>query len=321
MSGTLHTIRYTYPMHPTPAGDGSKPAQPELFRVGPGYLAYWAHIATHHNTLSDREYTVVTAFISALGQLLRHRNAIESARRGAIAVSPLDLSTRPDENVRADLINATKDFFLNFYSAVSEMASLMKRFPKVFINPPHASNERFLEWMKRIALFADRWDTLRAARNFRTLIDHPASKQPYEWATGHDGSGILRAGILGAAGKTGNIPTGAQSAADTPLGEKGVAWTFVAPDEDEVLTLLAVQLNVIVQLIQKEHYNPDSLPCAWEPQLGNGDPEGGYPMFAIDDGVVAKTGPMTPDLSEGDRKRIEEILAPYIEEIRTDPAP
>lgn len=296
--------------------DDNGSAEAELFRVGPGYLAYWMHVATHHSTLNDRERTVILAFGSALGDLLRHRNSVESARRRAIPVSRLDRSARPSEAVQAALIDATKDFFLSYYAAVSTMASLTKRFPSVFDNPPHTSNEKFLEWMAGIGLFRPRWDTLRAARDFRTLIDHPAAKQPYRWATVFDQDGILRAGLHGPAGVTGNIPAGSQRVGDGDEWAEGDAWTFVAPDEDEVLTLLAVQLNAIVDRIQAQRFNPESLPCAWEPPNGDGDPDEGYPTFAIGSGVIAGTGSMTPDLSPEDREKIDAILAPYVEAIR-----
>ncbi|WP_324013475.1 hypothetical protein [Microbacterium sp. JZ37] len=269
--------------------------------------------------MSDRERTVVLAFGRALGDLLRHRNAVEAARRGAISVSKLDRNSRPSRAVQESVINATKDFFLSYYAAVSAMVSLVKRFPSVFDNPPHTKNEKFLEWMVGIALFPDRWDTLRLARDFRTLLDHPAGKQPDEWVTGPDQDGILRAGLYGPAGMTGNIPAGAERISPHAQWPDGTAWIFVAPDEDEVLTLLAVQLNSIVDRIQAERFNPESIPCGWEPPRGQDDPQDGYPTFATRDGVVAQTGPMTPELSPADRKRIDAILAPYIEAMRAHP--
>ncbi len=298
--------------------NGPVPRQAELFRVGPGYLAYWMHVATHHSTLNDRERIVVVTLGRALGDLLRHRNAVEAARRRGIPVSKLDRSAPPSRETHAALIDATKDFFLSYYSAVSAMASLTKRFPTVFENPPHASNEKFLEWLARIALFREHWATLRAARDFRTLLDHPAAKQPYHWATLLDEDGILRAALHGPAGSTGNIPAGATGVDEREQRTENDAWTFVAPDEDEVLTLLAVQLNVLVARIQAERLDRSSLPCAWEPPNGEGDPERGYPILAIDSGTVTGTGPMTPTLSRADRERIDAILAPYIEAIRKE---
>lgn len=302
--------------------DDDGPQQPELFRIGPGYIARWMHIATHHNTLDARERTVVLAFGSALGDLMRHRNSVESARRRGVPVSKLDKSTRPSPEVQAALIEATKDFFLSYYSVVSAMASLVKRFPSVFDNPPHTSNEKFLEWMKDIALFSEHWPKLRAARDFRTLIDHPAAKQPYSWGTVDDVSGALRAALHGPAGATGNIPEGAEHLKDGEEWHEEDAWTFVAPDEDEVLTLLAVQLNAIVDRIQIARFNPESLPCDWEESYREGDTERGYPVFAIGNGVITGEGPMTPELSAEDRERINAILAPYLTAIRTgDPTP
>lgn len=302
-------------------GDGVDSPPAELFRVGPGYIDYWMHVATHHSTLDAREQTVVRAFGRALGDLMRHRNAVESARRGWISVSRLDRSSRPSPAVQAALFSATKDFYLSYYAAVSAMASLVKRFPSVFENPPHRSNERFLEWMTGIALFSHRWNTLRAARDFRTLVDHPAGKQPYDWGTVDDGTGLLSAGLHGPAGATGNIPAGAESVAGGEPWAEGDDWTFLAPDEDEVLTLLAVQLNAIVDRIQIERFNPDSLPCGWEPSYTDGDVEGGYPHFAIFDGTITGSGPMTPEISAEDRARIDAILAPYVKSIRAGDSP
>lgn len=292
-----------------------------MFRVGPGYIAYWMHNATHHNTLSDRELTSLLGFGRALGDLLRHRTAVEAARRAAIPVSRLDRSRTPSSAVQDGLVDATKDFFLSYYAALSAMASVVKRFPSVFGEAPHTSNERFLEWMTGIALFRDRWDVLRA-RDFRTLLDHPAAKQPYSWLTVLDDDGNLRAGVHGPEGITGNIPAGAERVpeehANAPF--NGSAWVFIAPDEDEVLTLLAVQLNSLADRIQVQRFDKESLPCGWEPPNGEGDPAEGYPTFAIGDGVVVGSGPMTPELSEEDRSRIDAILAPYIQAIREGPS-
>jgi hypothetical protein len=279
------------------------------------------HNAIHHNTLDDRQRRAILALGQSLGQLVRHRNAIEAARRTFIPVSKLDGRRKPSPTEQQGLFDATKDFYLSFYSAVSAFAGVVKRFQSIFGEVPHRSNERFLEWLRDFALFDEHWDTLRSARDFRTLIDHPASKQPFEWGLAEDGDGQLRAMLHGPAGQSGNIPDGAELLAATESTDEIAllpddAWMFVAPDEDRVLTLLAVQLNAIVDRVQIEQFRADSVPCNFVPPNGDGDPDDGYPIFAIMAGEIIGSGPMTPILTPEDQARIDAILAPYIQRIR-----
>ena len=211
---------------------------------------------------------------------------------------------------------ATKDFYLSFYSSVSALAGVVKRFPSIFGHAPQHSNERFLEWMTSIALFKDQWHLLQAARNFRTLLDHPASKQPYEWGTVIDRDGYLRTMLHGPAGYTGNIPEGAEKVPSEMQLRDDDAWIFIAPDEDRVLSLLSVQLNALADRIQVDRFNPEALPCGWVPPNGDEDPAEGYPLFAIGPGVIVGDGPMTPEVSAEDQARIDAILEPYVKKIR-----
>lgn len=291
-----------------------------LFRVGPGYVERWMHIALHHNTLNEHETKAVREVGNSLGALIRHRNAIETARRSFMPASLLDVRTRPANDVQEALFGATTDFILNFYAAVSAMAGMVKRFSVELGSAPHASNERFLEWLANIGLFSDQFDTLRAARDFRTIIDHKASNQPYAWATTVDDYGLLRAYLHGPASRTGAIPRGAQALpAGTPPLPDGYDWLFLAPDEDRVLTLLAVQLNMLIPLIQEKRYRADSLPCDWRMRPGPGEPEGGYPEYAYKSGTIVNEGPMLPALTDEDQLAIDAILEKYVNEIRREP--
>lgn len=296
-------------------------SQPEgnaarLFRIGPGYVSRWMHNATHHNSLDDRERRAIVSLGQSLDQLIRRRDALEAARRACIPVSTLDIRTDPTGSQQRTIFAATKDFFLNYYAAVSSMASVVARFGSIFQGAPTRSNEKFLEWVKDLALFAEHWEVLRSARQFRTLIDHPASKQPYEWGTVDD-DGYVRAMLHGPASLVGNIPEGA-----TLIGRGREAfhrddvWAFIAPDEDVVLTLVAVQLNALIDRIQVHRFRPESLPCGWDVPHGDDDPAEGYPIFAIAPGKVLGSGPMTPVVSNEDRARIAAILAPYEAAIR-----
>ena len=291
-----------------------------LFRVGPGYVERWIHIALHHNTVNAHESKAVREVGSSLGALIRHRNAIESARRSFMPASALDVRTRPRRDEQEALFAATTDFFLNFYAAVSSLAGMVKRFAAELGSAPHASNERFLEWLAEIGFFTDEFDTLRAARDFRSIIDHKASNQPYAWATTVDDHGYLRAYLHGPASRTGAMPRGAQTPPEgTPPLPDGHDWLFLAPDEDRVLTLLAVQLNMLIPLIQETRYRAESLPCDWSMRPGSGEPEGGYPEYAYKSGTIVGEGPMSPELTDQDQQAINTILAKYVDEIRREP--
>ncbi|WP_144785705.1 hypothetical protein [Microbacterium sp. BH-3-3-3] len=287
-----------------------------LFRIGPGYVSRWMHNATYHNALDDRERRAIVSLGQSLDQLIRRRDALEAARRACIPVSRLDTRNSLTGSQQRAIFAATKDFFLNYYAAVSAMASVVARFGSIFPGAPTRSNEKFLEWLTNIALLEEHWDVLRSARQFRTLIDHPASKQPYEWGTVDD-EGYVRAMLHGPASLMGNLPEGA-----TLIGPGKEAfhiddvWAFIAPDEDMVLTLVAVQLNALIDRIQVHRFRPESLPCGWEVPHGDEDPEEGYPVFAIGPGTVMGSGPMTPEVSDEDRAKIAAILAPYEAAIR-----
>jgi len=288
--------------------------QDRLFRIGPGFITYWLHIATHHNTLNQHELKAVRAFTSSLGALIGHRNAVERARRAFLSVSSLDKKVRPTAAEQEALFDATRDFYLTFYFALSNMASMVARFSDVWKNPPTRSNKRFLEWYEPTAMFKEEYPLLNRARQFRNVLDHAASAQPYDWATGIGADGFLEASLHGPNNRDGVAPDGSEQIPRELAFPLEHDWMFVAPDVDRVLCVLAVQLNMLVPLIQEKRFIPESALCTWENILGNGDPEGGYPILAYREGTIveARDGLV---LSAEDQAAVDAIYQRYADEL------
>ncbi|WP_431805236.1 hypothetical protein [Microbacterium sp. bgisy203] len=289
----------------------------DLFRVGPGYINYWLHEATEHWTISESELKAVRELGYNLGQLMKRRNEVEDARRKFVPASSLykpNLAERTE--FQRELFDATSGFFLMYYSALSALVGVAVRFrPELHDSMgevPHRSNSKFLAWLKPHAMLPSHFDVLTDARQFRTVLDHKASAQPYEWGTVvRESEGLVRAVLHGPAGQSGNFPDGALPLlGDTPF-PKDHDWAFYAPDEDLVLTCLAVQMNALFPRINSHRFRPESMRCAWVNRLGPHDPEDGYPIFAAMSGTVTSVEPHMPDLSPEDRATIDEILAKY----------
>lgn len=288
-------------------------ARAELFRIGPGYVYMWAHLANEHCQLSARERTAIAQFNRSLGQQIRMRDEVESARRAFI---PVSLLATPTVSVaeREVLADTTKRFFLHAYSLISDLASIVVRFPGIFGNVPSRSNARFIEWLEtgEFGLMQEHFAAVRAARDFRTLLDHTASFQPYEWGTARDQHGFVRAMVHGPKNREGGIPQGSSPVTPHGSGGRDDAWIFPAPDEDVVLTLLAVQINAVVSWLQVHRPVKNDHLCSWEPRLGSGDPQSGYPILAVADGDVVASGKMGLQLTEEDQATIDAVLGKYL---------
>lgn len=301
----------------TPNHHDSPRSVDDLFRVGPGYINYWMHEATEHWTIAAPEAKAVRELGYTLGQLMKRRNGVEDARRKFTPASSLykpNLAERTE--AQRGLFDATSGFFLMYYSALSALVGVAVRFrPELregMGEVPHRSNSKFLAWLKPHAMLPSQFDVLTDARQFRTVLDHKASAQPYEWGTMvRESEGLVRAVLHGPAGQGGNIPDGALPLlGDHPFPEDH-DWAFYAPDEDLVLTCLAVQMNALFPRINAHRFRQDSMRCTWANRLGPHDPEEGYPIFAAMAGTIETVEPHMPDLSPEDRAAIDAILAKY----------
>lgn len=289
----------------------------DLFRVGPGYINYWMHEATSHWTISESELKAVRELGYTLGQLMKRRNEVEDARRKFTPASSLykpSLAERTEH--QRGLFDATSGFFLMYYSALSALVGVAVRFrPELregMGEVPHRSNSKFLAWLKPHAMLPSYFDVLTDARQFRTVLDHKASTQPYERGTMvRESEGLVRAVLHGPASQEGNIPDGALPLLDDHPFPEDHDWAFYAPDEDLVLTSLAVQMNALFPRVNSHRFRPESTRCTWVNRLGPHDPEDGYPIFAAMSGTVTSVEPHMPELSPEDRAAIDEILAKY----------
>jgi hypothetical protein len=218
------------------------------------------------------------------------------------------------------LFSATHDFYQTYYSALSAFASFLTRFKKELGEVPHASMSKFLNWLDSIAMFKEATiPLLQEARQFRALMDHKQSHQPYDWAT-QNLDGMVRIALHGPPNANGAVPDGAMPLLqeDHEQIPEGHSWVFVAPDEDRVLASLAVQLNAAFPRIQRHRGNRKKMrDCTWELVLQEGDPAGGYPILAAEDGEIVEVREEgVINVSEADMAKINEILAPYFDDDR-----
>ncbi len=276
------------------------------------------HEALEHWTISEHEAKAVRELGASLGLLMKRRNEVEDARRRFTPAGSLAKFSRASlTEAQQGLFEATSSFFLMYYSALSALAGVAVRFRAELRDelgdPPHASNSKFLAWLKPAAAFKDHFEILTEARQFRAVLDHKASHQPYEWGTVVEApNALVRVMLHGPANRAGGIPDGAsfrpESNDEFPPDH---AWVFVAPDEDVVLTVLAVQMNMIFGRINASRFREDSLGCQWVNRLGPHDPEDGYPVLAPVSGVLTNLETHQPKISAEDLAAIDAILAKY----------
>lgn len=256
------------------------PKVPFHFRVGPGYIDYWTHTFTHGNSTDGQKQTM-TDLEESLKSLLLKRDQVQSARGAFGQVSFYYPNTHPTPRQQEALFNATHDFFHTYYSAVSALLSVIRRHTSTFGEAPTNSIAKFLTWWKPKGLFMDQaYPLLEKARAFRAMLDHKESYPPYTWHTA-DHNGLTKIMLVGSPNAKGGIPEG------TAKHPKG--WAIMAPDEDLVVSALAVQLNALIPEIGANADVSQVLKCTWEPQATPDDVRRDYPIFAHRDGTVGDT--------------------------------
>lgn len=296
--------------------------KPSMFRIGRGFVDYWIHAVRGHWQTSGSEDAALLDLEEGLLRLLKKRDAIETARRAFAPASSMVTDHHPVNAVQEALFESTQDFFLAYYATLSSFASFLSRFNRELgSNVPYRSNQKFLEWLKPFALFREEAiPLLEEARNFRTLLDHKADHLPYEWGTVVV-QGFVRIMLHGQASPRGVIPNGAmRELAGLDSLPEGHEWTFIAPDEDRVLSSLAIQLNAMIPTIQAHREDEHMMRlCRWEQPIYEDDPRGGFPILAPGAGRVVYSGPASkaPRIPKPFKKKnlspqeIEEALAKY----------
>jgi hypothetical protein len=267
-------------------------ADSALFRIGQGYIDYWLHEPAHWKK-QEHEEVALLDLEESLRRLISARDSVEDARRAFTSASSLAPRVDVNDDIQQGMFVATHNFFNEFYTTLSSMASVFSRFSKELEGSvPHRSNQKFLEWLRPRALMeAVALPLLEESRRFRTMLAHKASFPPYEWGTVVV-DGLVRLMLHGATGQGGRIPEGALQTLDELDGlPEGYGWHFVAPDEDRVLAALAIQLNAIFPLIGSHRVDDHMMrTCLWEPPRRADSPPDGYPIFAIAPGTVAYVG-------------------------------
>jgi hypothetical protein len=255
----------------------NSPKVPFHFRVGPGYVDLWAHEFTHWDSTEGQQHTM-TDLAESLQNLLQKRDQLQIARGVFGQVSVYYPNVRPTPRQQETLFSATHDFFHTYYSAVSAMLSVIRRHTNTFGEAPTHSIGKFLTWWKPKGIFMDQaYPLLEKARAFRAFLDHKESNPPYTWHT-VDQNGLAKIMLVGSPNAKGGIPEGT---AKHPSG-----WALMAPDEDLVVSALAVQLNALIPEIGANADLSRVLKCTWAPKPTPDDVGLGYPIFAHRDATI-----------------------------------
>jgi hypothetical protein len=250
---------------------------PFFFRVGPRYIDYWCHEFTHWDSNAGQKETY-TDLEESLKNLLKKRDQLQSARGVFGQVSVFYPDTHPTPRQKEALFGATHDFFHAYYSAASALLSVIRRHTAVFGEAPTNSISKFLTWWKPKSVFMDEaYPLLEKARAFRAFLDHKESYPPYTWHTASL-NGLTKILLVGSANAKGGIPEGAKK---HPQG-----WAIMAPDEDLVVSALAIQLNALIPEIGANTDISKALNCTWELPSSPDDDGQEFPIFAHKDGQV-----------------------------------
>lgn len=262
------------------ASKGNSSTIPFHFRVGPSYVDYWVHNFTHWDSTEGQTHTMLD-LEESLKNLLQKRDRLQTARGVFGQVSVYYPDVMPTLRQQEALFSATHDFFHTYYTAVSALLSVIRRHSTTFGEAPTHSIGKFLTWWKPKGLFMDQaYPLLEKARAFRAFLDHKESYPPYTWHTINQ-NGLTKIMLVGSPNPKGGIPEGTSK---HPAG-----WAIMAPDEDLVVSALAVQLNALLPQLGENANISRILNCAWEQKPDPDDSGTGYPIFAHREGTVGDT--------------------------------
>ncbi|WP_146200254.1 hypothetical protein [Kocuria rosea] len=176
----------------------------------------------------------------SLGRHIGRRLKLE---RGAGIGAPIGVVEIPSGEAQHMIYDLYESYYQGTYKTLSVLAALADAFNQVFGNMPTRSMKKFLDSVQnKEESLIGACQVLEKARQYRTLLDHPAGTQAFNWITHnkYDGRGIV---VLhyGLSSRTGNIPEGADSVV---LGNFPVRadWVFDPPyvlDVDRSILQLA----------------------------------------------------------------------------------
>lgn len=265
-------------------------------------MGYRLDYATHnadHVELNPAQRLAVQHLREQLARLLRKREAYASFIRSA-RTSPMGLGKQPTPDEQDIAYELTQGFFEQVYATLSALASVHGRIRLHLAQtePPIKSNDKFLNWWETVG--SNGWlstqiDTLRAARDFRTVFMHPQMWPVFDWGTVSSRDDI-RVLLHGAESSRGNIPDGASRAADPSN------WAFFAPDMDEVLEAFEQLCHATFGPIFTWYPQDErAVPCTWEPD-GAGSTIGDVAAKALRESLSSD------DLSPDARARLDPYL-------------
>lgn len=251
---------------------------PFFFRITPKYVTYWIHMFEHWEP-RENQNEAATVLSESLSRLLEKRDQVQAARGAFGPVSIYYPNAHPTPRQQENLYHATAEFFNAYYTAVSAFSSLIKRHWEVFGDSPNGSVAKFLSWWKTKSPFMeDAYPILESARLFRAMQSHTESHPTYVWHTWEDRE-LTRIFLLGSPNSQGKIPAGTEQREDK--------WVLAAPDEDLVVSALAVQLNAVIPAIEESKSKKKAMHCTWQLPNTLDDLTSNFPIFAHRDGYVA----------------------------------
>lgn len=240
-------------------------AQPHLADNYSSVIEHRLRYATHnadHVDLNPAQRMAVQHLREQLRRLLRKRDAYLAFIR-SVADSPMGLGKRPTEHEQDVAYESTQGYFEQVYATLSALASVhgrIKLYPELD-DAPIRSNEKFLLWWEKVdegGWLADAITYLGEARDYRTVLMHPAMWSLYDWRTVGTPD-YIHVVLYGSESSTGNIPPGS-----TRL--DGGTWEFVAPEMDA--TLWAFEKLCTASFAPIFTWYPDqteATTCTWEP--------------------------------------------------------
>lgn len=193
-----------------------------------GYLMAKAQ-ATRPNRYQS---LALLGFEEAFQRLLERRDAIDEIRM-TFSVQSLAERAELSDAEQKRLYERTEQFFQAFYTALSQLNSVVVRHSDVFGQLNLRSQKQFVEWVSAVSGEEDHEvrTGLERSRLFRAMLDHPEDFPPYTWATQNSFDNLLFHVLLhGPATRSGTIPRGATREHYRQVD----AWHFAAPDEVSV---------------------------------------------------------------------------------------
>lgn len=228
-------------------------------------------------------------------QLLSLNNLKESIDRLRRTRADLHLSSmqmkethrlnKTTSQVQTEIHHATVSYFQDLYNCLSQLASTVNRFPKIFVGIKTNSNTKFLDTTK--ALYpdlADAVDLLERARTYRTFVDHPVINQVSNWVTTFtDDARIVEVIYYGDKSSSGNIPKYAEEGG---IGIVASDWYMHTPDHfevensikeltlkiiSEIRTALRIKDTAFVEIYSEDPFSNDYLITNREDLLSKND--------------------------------------------------